>query len=91
MISASQSTLSLNNLKILRLKVTKNLTNLPKKFCKFPSRSLDMPLYHALWLLNFLRYSMFVLSSERKKVSQDITKCDRDRHGGTTYFNISIW
>ncbi len=32
MISASKITLSLNNLKILRPKVTKNLTNLGKKF-----------------------------------------------------------
>ncbi len=38
MIFASKSTLSLNNLKILRPKVTKNLTNLPKKFCEFPPR-----------------------------------------------------
>ncbi len=27
-----------NNLKILRHKVRKNLTNLPKKFCEFPPR-----------------------------------------------------
>ncbi len=36
MISASKTTLSHYNLKILRPKVTKNLTNLPKKFCDFP-------------------------------------------------------
>ncbi len=35
MISASKTTFSHNNLKISRPKVTKNLTNLPKKFCKF--------------------------------------------------------
>ncbi len=34
MIPASKSTLSLNNFKFLRPKVTKNLTNLPKKFCE---------------------------------------------------------
>jgi len=34
MISASKCTLSLNNLKILRPKVTKNLTNLQNKFCE---------------------------------------------------------
>ncbi len=34
--STSKSTLSLNNLKISRPNVTKNLTNLPKKFCEFP-------------------------------------------------------
>jgi len=36
MISASKSTLGRNNLKILRPKVTKNLTNLEKKFCESP-------------------------------------------------------
>jgi len=36
MISVSKSTLSLNNFKILRPKVTNNLTNLPKKFCEIP-------------------------------------------------------
>jgi len=35
MISDSKSVLSLNNLKILRPKVTKNLTNLDKKCCEF--------------------------------------------------------
>jgi len=40
MISASKSTLSLKNLKILRPKVTKNLTNMPKKFCEFPPRAI---------------------------------------------------
>jgi len=34
MISASKSTLSLNNLKILCPKVMTNLTNLRKKFCE---------------------------------------------------------
>jgi len=34
MISASRSTFSLNNLNILRPKVTKNLMNLHKKFCE---------------------------------------------------------
>jgi len=41
MISASKSTLSLNNLKILRPKVTKNLTNLCKKFYESPPCGLD--------------------------------------------------
>ncbi len=35
MISASKTTFRHYNLKILRLKVTKNLTNLPNKFCEF--------------------------------------------------------
>ncbi len=43
MISALKSTLKLNNLKILRPKVTKNLTNFCKKFCKSPPP----------WLLSF--------------------------------------
>jgi hypothetical protein len=43
MITASQSTLSLNNLKILRAKVTKNLMNLPKKFCESPSLCFGDP------------------------------------------------
>jgi len=34
MISSSKITLSQNNLKILRPKVTKNITNLCKKFCE---------------------------------------------------------
>jgi len=38
MISASKSTLRLKDLKILRPKVTKNLTNLHKKFCESPPR-----------------------------------------------------
>ncbi len=40
MISASKSTLSVNNLKILRPKVTKNLTHLRKKFCESPPRAV---------------------------------------------------
>jgi len=36
MISTSKITLNQNNLKILRPKVTKNLTNLCKKFCESP-------------------------------------------------------
>jgi hypothetical protein len=42
MISASKSTLSLNNLMILRPKVTKILTNLRKKFYESPPRSFRM-------------------------------------------------
>jgi len=40
MIFASKSTVSLDNLKILRHKVMKNLTNLLKKFCEFPPGSV---------------------------------------------------
>jgi len=35
MISASKTTFSHSNLKILRPKVTKNIKNLRKKFCEF--------------------------------------------------------
>ncbi len=35
MLSASKSTVNLKNLKILKPKVTKNVTNLPKKVCEF--------------------------------------------------------
>ncbi len=38
MISASKTTLSFKDLKILRPKVRKNLTSLPKKFYEFPPR-----------------------------------------------------
>jgi len=36
MISASKTTYSHYNLKILRPKVKKNIKNLRKKFCEFP-------------------------------------------------------
>jgi len=39
MTSASKTTFCNYDLKILRTKVTKNLTNLHKKFCEFPSCS----------------------------------------------------
>ncbi len=42
MTSASKSTLNLNNRKILRPKVTKNLTNLLKKFCEFRASCLTV-------------------------------------------------
>jgi len=41
MISASKTTFSLNNIKILRPKVTKNLTNLLKRFCEPPPGSFS--------------------------------------------------
>jgi len=46
-ISASKSTLSLNNLKILRHKVIKNLTNLRKKVCESPPAGV----YIERWLI----------------------------------------
>ncbi len=41
MIFASKSTLSPNNLKILRPKFAKNLTNMPKQFCESPPSILS--------------------------------------------------
>jgi len=42
LISASKTTLSHYNLKILRPKVTKNIKNLYKKFCECPPRILQV-------------------------------------------------
>ncbi len=42
MISASENALIINNLKILMPKVTKNLTNLHKKFCEFPPWTVEL-------------------------------------------------
>jgi len=42
MISASKTTYSHYNLKILRPKVKKNIKNLHKKFCEFPPRYLSL-------------------------------------------------
>jgi len=39
MISASKTTFSHYNLQVVRLKVTKNIKNLRKKFCEFPPRA----------------------------------------------------
>jgi len=39
LISASKTTFSHNNLKVLRPEVTKNITNLRKKFCEFRPRT----------------------------------------------------
>jgi len=52
-ISASKTTLSLNNFKILRPKVMKNLTNLLKKFCEFPPRIVKIPSYPQSWTIKY--------------------------------------
>jgi hypothetical protein len=49
MISASKTTFSHYNLKILRPKVTKNIKNLLKKFCKFQSRLITNKVSAALF------------------------------------------
>jgi len=61
MIYASKSTFSLNNLKILRPKVRKNLTNLLKKFCESPpclGHSFPLSL-----LLKHIRFNLFNLNA----------------------------
>jgi len=42
LISASKTTFCHCNLKILRPKVRKNLTNLLKKLCEFPPRTAEL-------------------------------------------------
>jgi len=66
MISASKSTLSLNNLKILRSKVTKNLTILPKKFCEYPPR------YFLLGNVILLPICMFLLFRPSKPLDKKL-------------------
>jgi len=61
MISALKATFSLNNLKILRLRVTKNLTKLLKKFCEFRSRSQSYQSYFGVTLR--LRFGHFIEGS----------------------------
>ncbi len=48
MISASQTTFSHYNLKILRPEVTKNIMNIRKKFFKFRPRSLNFKKFNML-------------------------------------------
>jgi len=63
MISASKSTLSINNLKILTPKVTKNLMNLRETFCESPPRLVRIP----LWCINLV-YIITKVSYELKHV-----------------------
>ncbi len=69
MIFASKSTLSLNNLKILRPKDMKNLKNLPKKFYEFP------PWHLFSWTNNYF----FPLFCRHIFVDNKNTKCSRFR------------
>ncbi len=55
MISASKSTLDLNNLKILRPKVRINLTNLNKKFCESPPHAEEVV---KILLINYQFYTI---------------------------------
>ncbi len=56
MISASKTTFSHYNIKILRPKVTKYLTNLLKKFCEFRPK-------------NFLKRETFFLKQNKIRIS----------------------
>jgi len=84
MISAFKSNLSLNNLKILRPKDTKNLANMPKMFCEFLPR----------YLQNVNRFLNKILISSASnshsigdktfegKNGQNHSQCRRPMHGG---------
>jgi len=71
MISASKSTLNLNDLKILRPKVKKNLINLCKKFWEFPPREVA----ELLSMNGVARYSKMMRGQKVKSVS-DFVKCN---------------
>jgi len=80
MIFASKSTLSQNNLKILRPKVAKNLTNLRKNFCESTpctlksSRQITLP-FRNIAFLEFgplrARPSRDSVFSEKQKTKLD--------------------
>jgi len=63
MMSASKTTFSFKNLKILRPKVTKNLMNLIKKFCEFPPRFISL----ASIFENQFESDFFLLKVKRKR------------------------
>jgi len=88
MISASKTTFSLNNIKILRLKVKKNLTNLRKKFCESPPWRIillkllkrtakDLGSYNtAFYKLNSLTHSPLTTCSELMSMFSNISKLE---------------
>jgi len=47
-MSASETTFSHYNLKIFTPKVTKNITNLCKKFCEFPSSKVGNTVFDSM-------------------------------------------
>jgi len=64
MIYASKSTLNLNNLNMLRPKVTKNLTNLLKKFCESrPAELYNIAICHNETCLKKCRLILFFNNS----------------------------
>ncbi len=68
MKSASKSTLSLNNLKILWPKVRKNLKNLPKKFFESLARAIIMLIW--LHLIIFLMtFALFYFKKRQGDIS----------------------
>jgi len=66
MISASKTTSSLNNLKILKPNVMKNLTNMLKKFCEFPTCFVSLTLWHILVEFNYQSTCLFISCSMMK-------------------------
>ena len=62
MTFASNITFFLNNLKILRPKIKKNLTNLRKNFCEFLHKDLDLCSEMVIFksLLTFLKRVLFL-------------------------------
>jgi len=91
MISASITTYSHYNLKILRPKVTKNIKNLSKKFCEFPPRSLRT--------IN-INECFYIVDTYRKQIVFEIKYFNpiglskafiHTRHFGTQYFEKKIF
>jgi len=70
MISASKSTSSLNNLKILRPKVMKNLTNLHDNFCESPPRCHFINVKHTNLLYERRFGSFYYVHVTRKKADE---------------------
>ena len=94
MISASKTTFSLKNLKILRPKVTKNLTNLLKKFCEFPPRAfsqLQFSLKYAYIVYTDKQsmelYEIYRISPKHKLVISLLTRFKDSQVSTTNY----IW
>ncbi len=57
MISASKATFRLNNIKIFRLKVKKNLTTFCKKFCESPPRGINVSIPSLKYLIACVKKS----------------------------------
>jgi len=99
MISASKTTFRVNNLKILRPKVRKNLTNLGKTFCKFEPwcTALDRKFavqFHQCsltlklcWILpNNCAFGEWQKKLSRTNVAEIDPKCQFHTHFMNTFF-----